>query len=333
MSQPSPDAPSPDADPGFVRVREYLLFSLSLPERTLRSATGIVGGALRESASLLVPQSFRSSKTYTVMVQQMLDFMAEDVGGVCRQSDTSGAPPIENFVARKAVGNFIDLAGIATLHLSPLLVLAVMSDVAHGSRAYLQELAGELKQQGVIDQASTIDHVDDLLSAVAETASTASTAFNTPPISLEGLKQTIDDTRAAVAHLDPTAVLPQAEVRRLWEEIHQVATSQGVNPLAVSSVMTLYSLDKIGNLGTGALSGARAVGALVDRHVLEHYRAALTEIATQGLYATLAKSSKPYIEAVWLNFSTKKSTVTEELLSGRMAGRAFSAVRRWLGGA
>ena len=35
--------------------------------------------------------------------------------------------PIDNFVARKTVGNFIELAGLATLHLSPLTLLAVVS--------------------------------------------------------------------------------------------------------------------------------------------------------------------------------------------------------------
>ena len=62
-SQPEPQ------DPGYAGVRDFLLYSLSLPERTLRSASGVVGGALRESASLLVPQAFQSSKTYEVVVR------------------------------------------------------------------------------------------------------------------------------------------------------------------------------------------------------------------------------------------------------------------------
>ena len=35
--------------------REKLGYILSLPERTVRSGTGLLGGVLRESASLLVP--------------------------------------------------------------------------------------------------------------------------------------------------------------------------------------------------------------------------------------------------------------------------------------
>lgn len=326
------DAPAPQSpDPGYARVRDYLLYGLSLPERAVRSASGIVGGTLRESASLLVPQAFQNSKTYAVMVRQMLDFMAEDIGGVERPTDPNAPPKVENFVARKAVGNFIDLAGMATMHLSPLMLLAIVSDVAYGSQAYLRELACELKQQGVIAEDSTINHVDDLLDAVASAAKTTAGAFDTPPLSVDGLKQTIDQTRAAVTKIDPTKVLPQSEVKRLWDDIHGLASREGVNPLAVSGAMTLYTLDKIGSLGRGALSTVKAAGTLFDRHVLDHYATALDQIRQKGLYASLAQTSKPYIEAVWANFSAKKPTITEDLFTGRLLARAWRAVRGWFG--
>jgi hypothetical protein len=324
---------SSQEDPGYRRVRDFLLYGVSLPERTLRSASGVVSGALRESASLLVPQAFRNSKTYNVFVQQMLDFMAEDIGGVERPDDPNAPPKIENYVARKAVGNFVEMAGLATLHLSPMMVLAIVSDVAYGSQAYLKELADELKGQGVIDQQSTIDHVDDLLEAVAGASRTTAAAFDTPPLSVDGLKQTIDETREAVRSIDPTKVIPQAEVKRLWDEIHQTATSQGVNPLAVSSAMTLYSLGKIGSLGRGALSTVKAAGTLADRHIIVHYTNALHDIRQKGIYASLAETSQPYVDAVWQNFSTRKTTITEDLFSGKLVGQTWGAARRWLGAA
>ena len=52
-----------------------------------------------------------------VMVKQMLDFLAEDIGGVERKPKSGAAPGVENFVARKAVGNFVDMVSLATLHL------------------------------------------------------------------------------------------------------------------------------------------------------------------------------------------------------------------------
>jgi len=321
-----------EQDPGFDRVRHFLLYSLSLPERTLRSASGVVSGALRESCSLLVPQAFQNSKTYSIMVRQMLDFLAEDVGGVERTEDPDAPPKVENFVARKAIGNFVEMAGLATFHLSPMMLLAVVSDVAYGSQAYLRELGDELKKQGVIDPDSTIDHVDDLFSAVADAAGTTASAFDTPPLSVEGLRQTINDTRKAVQAIDPTKVMPQAEIKRLWDDMHQIASAQGVDPLAVSSAMTMYSLGKIGAVGRGALSTVKAAGTLFDRHVLDHYTEALADIRQKGIYGSLAQTSKPYIDAVWKNFSTDRTTITEDVASGKLIGQAWGAVRRWLGG-
>src|SRR5439155_4335592 len=158
---------------------------------------------------------------------------------------------IENYVARKAVGNFVDAAGLLTFHLSPVVILAVLSDVAHGSNAFLKELAAELKQRGLIAEDSTIDHADDLLAAVQSASSRTADAMNTPPLSLVGLKETIAQTRAAVAGVHPTQLIPKAEVKRMWDEMRAVASQEGVSLWTVSSAMTMQVLGKIGAVGRG----------------------------------------------------------------------------------
>jgi hypothetical protein len=126
-------------------------------------------------------------------------------------------------------------------------------------------------------------------------------------------------------------VIPQAEIQRLWHEIHETAAAQGVKPFAVSSAMTLYALGKIGTLGPGSLSTVTVAGRLLDRHVIAHYVAGLDNIREKGIYTVLAETSEPYIDAVWMNFSTEKTTITEEILAGRLIGEGWGAVRRWLG--
>ena len=73
-------------------VRDYLIYTLSLPERALRTTSGVAGGAIRESAALLVPQAFQDSKTYGVLVGQTLKFLCENVGGV--QADPEDEEPV-----------------------------------------------------------------------------------------------------------------------------------------------------------------------------------------------------------------------------------------------
>jgi hypothetical protein len=318
-------------DPGYATVRKHLLYGFSLPERTLRSGVGLVGGAVRESTALLVPQAFQTSQTYSILVRQTLNFLVEDVGGVAAQTVPGQTARVENYVARKAVGNFIEMAGMATLHVSPLTLLAVVADVAYGSQTYLKELSAELKREGVIDADSKIDHVDDLLAAVAKASSVTAQAFDTPPLSADGLRETIEQTRAAVTAIDPVKVIPQAEMARLWDEMHEMANREHVSLLDVSTTMTLRSLDKIATVGRGALSTVRVAGTLFDRHVIDHYEEALQDIRTRGIFASLSEASEPYISAVWQNFSTERATVTEDLLSGKLVGQAWGKVRGWLG--
>ncbi len=311
-------------------VYDYLTYSLSLPERALRTTSGVLGGVVRESAGLLVPQAFRDSKCYTTLVQQTLDFMCDDIGGVARD-EVDKAGKIEDYVARKTVGNFVEMASLATLHASPMLLLAVVSDVAYGSQTYLKEFADELRREGLIDEHSTIDHAGDLLDALRETTGTAASVFDTPPLSIDGLRESIDATTKSASRMDPTKVLPRAEIDRLWADMQQIASKQDVSLLEVSGAVTLYSLDSIANVGTGALTGMRVAGSLLDRHVIDHYQQALGEIHRRGYYATLAESSGPYIEAVWKNFSTDTPTITGDLLSGKLVGQAAATVGRWLG--
>jgi hypothetical protein len=213
-----------------------------------------------------------------------------------------------------------------------LTLLAVVNDVAYGSQTYLKELSAELKRHGVIDERSTIDHVDDLLAAVAGASGTMATAFDTPPLSVEGLRQTIDDTRNAVARMDPTKVIPQQELDRLWREMRELADREGVGIFDLSSAVTLSALDKIGHAGRGALSTVVVAGRLFDRHVIDHYEEALATIRDKGFYAALAESSRPYVEAVWTNFAHTRPTLTEDVVSGRMIGAAWRGMRRWIGG-
>ena len=320
-----------DEVPSTSSIRDYMLYGLSLPERAIRGTAAVVGGTLRESATFLVPQSFRNAKTYQVFIGQMLDFMAEDMAGVDPKHRPS-PPRVENFVARKTVGNFVDLATLATFHVSPMLLLALVGDIAYGSKAYLKELAEDLEARGVIEDASAIQQADDLLDAVASASQKTAQSFDTPPLSVDGLKETIRQTRESVSEIDPSVVLPKEDLDRLWERIRSTAKGEGVSPLEISGLMTLGTLDKIGKIGTGTLSTVRVAGSLVNRHVLDHYREALGDISRDGFYRTLSTSSRPYVDALWRNFSSERATLTEDFIKSGGVGRTWRRVRGWVKG-
>jgi hypothetical protein len=323
------DVSEPLAPPEKARAlwAGSLLYGLSLPERFLRSSVGLAAGAASEASAFLVPQAFQNSKTYTVVVRNSLKFLTEDIAGVPSQSEQAAA--CENFLARKAVGNFVDLAGLATLHVSPLWLLAIVSDVAYGSRGYVLELAEELKKQGLIDETSTIHHVDDVLEAVRSASGQASELFDTPPLSVDELRKTLQETRAAIASADYTSILPESELARSWEEMRSIASQEDVSLLSVSGAMTMNALEKMKTVSQGTLTGVRVAGGLFNRHVVGHYSDSLTKLREDGFYQTVRDSYQPYIDGVWNNLAVDRETWTEEFLSGRALGKAYQSLTGW----
>lgn len=319
-----------DATPDVQSVYQYLTYGLSLPERALRSTSALVGGALKESASLLIPQAFQDSRSYSMFVDQMLDFVANDIGGV--KSDQPNATDVEGYVAKKAVSNFVELAGMATLHVSPMTILAITSDLAYGSTHLLKELSVELKKQGVIAENSTIDSTADFLHAISETSGDAANAFDMPPLSVEGLQDTIAKTQDKLSRLGPTQVLPQAEIERMWNDIYDIAAQEKVDVFEVSSAMTMYTMNQVGSVARGALTTVRVTSDMIDKHVFDHYRSALEDISQQGIYSFVRTVSGPYIEAVWTNFSVQKDTLTQDLLNGKLVGKAWDGLQGWFQG-
>ncbi len=317
---------APDASPLLRKI----LYGVSLPERLLRSGVGLTAGAVKELGALLVPQAFQSSKSYQIAIHDSLSFLTETVGGVSGPPGT--ADKASEHVARKAIGNFVDLAGLATLHVSPMWLLAITSDLAYGGRTYVLEVARALEEQGLIDETSTIHNVDDLLDALQRSCGTAAGALDKPPMSVDELRSVVAQTRQEISGMDVTSVLPEAELRRLWGEMQDVATQEGVGLLEISTAMTMSTLDRVATISSGALTSIQVAGGLLNRSVLDHYRQSLTRIQTQGFYNVLDETYRPYAEAVWNNFSSERKSWTESLLDpdnvSTVVGKLFSFLER-----
>lgn len=314
-------------------LSRYLLYTATLPERVIRSSVGLAAGAATEAAGFLVPQAFQSSKTYEIVVRNSLGMLTRDIGGV-KKTGEDGEEVVneqEDLMARKAVGNFVDLAGLATLHTSPVWMMAIVSDLAYGASTCVQELAAELQKQGVIDDDATIHNVDDVLTAVKNASGNAASMFDTPPLSVDQLKESLDETRKALAAADIRSILPEAELKKYWAEMKAVATDEHVSLLGVSGAVTMGTLSRVKTVGQGTITGVQVVGGLVSRTFIEHYSESLSTIREDGLFVTLKETSAPYFDAVWNNFSGEKETWTEELLSGRAVKKGFDKLGGWLG--
>ncbi len=329
LATPAAEAAATDQQlPQLSALTKTLLYGISLPERLLRSGVGITAGTAKEMAALIVPQAFQTSKSYEIAIDNSLSFLTETIGGV--QGPTPPENQAHEHIARKAVGNFVDMAGLATLHVSPMWVLAAVSDIAYGTRTYVAEVARELEQQGIIDGTSTIHNMDDILDAIQRTSGSAASTFDTPPFSIDELRATLQQTRDELNSADLTKLLPEAEVRRLWTEMRTVATQEHVDLLSLSSAITMQTLGHVKTVSDGTLTSIRVAGGLFDKNVLSHYRDSLTHIQEQGFYETVRQSYEPYVTAVWNNFSTERDTWTETLLNPNNISSAVSKLFAFL---
>ncbi|MFN9042217.1 MAG: hypothetical protein ACK5YO_38375, partial [Planctomyces sp.] len=134
-----------------AQLVDGLLYGISLPERLLRSAVGLTAGTAREIAEFVIPQAFQSSKSYQVAIRNSVNFLLQSVAEVPEEQAavTVAAPAVPaaavpgtetdpgRFVAKKAIANFIDITGLTTLHISPLWILAIVSDAAYGTGTYV----------------------------------------------------------------------------------------------------------------------------------------------------------------------------------------------------
>jgi hypothetical protein len=125
-------------------------YAASLPERSVRAAAAVLGGALYESAHLLLPRLLRRSRFYEATAKNALRITIELVGGVEGTAREPAEVGARELAVRKAAGNAAELGSIAAFGFSPLWLLAVAADLLHGSRVYLDVLIAELKGAGVL---------------------------------------------------------------------------------------------------------------------------------------------------------------------------------------
>src|SRR5436309_7703255 len=170
-----------------TRGKRFAAYALSLPERMSRMLVGSAAGLLKGFSEFILPDAVRKTKLYHVLLQKNLRYLIQEVGAVEGVYPKAAAPP-QNYVARKFVGNFIELTGILTLHASPVWILALVSDISGGTRVFLDELAGQLKREGLLDPGSQVETVDQLLDALQLFAGHVADRLDTPPLSVDQLR-------------------------------------------------------------------------------------------------------------------------------------------------
>ena len=270
----------------------------SLPERGVRAGAAILGGALYESAHLLLPRLVRRSRLYEATARNALRIATELVGGVEGATREPVETPAKELAARKVAGNVVEVGSIAAFGFSPLWLLAGASDVLHGSRVYLGALVSELKAAGVVARDAYPTSLEDLLAGLEGASGGVARLIDIPPLELAELRRSLEELRADAGRLPSPG-----ELARLFEGLRQTAAVERVSLLGASSA-----------IGLAFLVSARKVGRA---HVVDPYREDWRPLRDEGLAGYARRIAGPYRKAVVENLDHGRATLTERALARR----------------
>ena len=298
------------------RITDYFC---SLPERSVRSISAIVGGAVREIGEVALPARLRRSRLYQSLVDSTARFLIENVGQVDLAHNDDPLP--EDFLVRRAAGNVVEIAGIVAFRASPVWVLAALSDIAGSGRELILEITAALQKEGLLEQGRTFDSVDQLLDGLERTSGRLAGAVNAPPLNVKDLREEWTQLRSDATRI-PGAILPSGDrLRSQWKELQDEAAAQGRSVMELSSAMALSALRQLPEdsrwLSAAVRVGGRRAGEVVARGLLDHYRTTLAEIHEVGFARYWLREFRPYLSGAARQFLPERLSLTERFLKQR----------------
>jgi len=277
-------------------------YVLSLPERIIRSVLGLGAGVTRQLGEVALPAGVRRSQLYQNLVDRTLRFLIEQVGGA------EGVYPADDalsddFLARRTVGNVVEALGIVAFHLSPVWVLAALSDVCGVGRQVIPEIADTLKAQGLLQDGRQFVTIDELLDGLEQTSARLAGTINTPPLDTAGLRAEWNAIRTDVAS-SARAMPSRDAVIQVWQTLKAESARQQRSVFETSSAIAVAVVR----------TGASHTGKMFTHALLEHYQQTLTEIRDTGYAKYVTQTLRPYVTAAARQFSPQQRTLTGALL-------------------
>jgi hypothetical protein len=197
-------------------------------------------------------------------------------------------------------------------------VLAALADLSGLGRRMIPEIADALKAQGLLEQETRFESVDQLLDGLEKTSSRLAETFNTPPLDVAALRKEWAAIRTEASTLKPAALPSPRMIGDQWEALKQESARQGRSVFETSSIMAVSAVRALPSkaiwLSKSARVGATYAGKVLSTAILDHYSQTLTELRDVG-YLTYAKLQlSPYVRASVDQFSPERRTLTQKLL-------------------
>ncbi len=293
--------------------RRSVQYALSIPERTLRSASALSAGMVREVVEVALPIGIRRGRLYRNLVDTTLRFLIEDVGRV------EGVYPTEeklaeNFLLRRTVGNGIEFMGVIAFRASPVWVMAALADICGAGRQLIPEIAESLKKEGLLAPDDTFTTMEQLLEGLERTAGQVADTVNTPPLDVAGLREEWAKFVAEARRLPAPTLPSRTAVTSLWSDLNTTAAQQNRTVFELSSLLAVSAIGRLPErayvLSKSTVLAVGTGGGILSEGLLDHYRATLHEIGEVGYADYGARQLTPYFHSALEVFSPEQETTT-----------------------
>jgi hypothetical protein len=302
-------------------------YILSLPERAIRSLGALSGGLLKEIGEVALPAAIRRTVLYRTMVGVTLRFLIEQVGEV------EGVFPsenklAENFILQRTASHGIEILGILAFRASPVWILAALADATGGGQRLIREIAGALKEEGLLEKDGGFETIDQILGGLEKTSTHLAITLNMPPLNVPALRAEWATLKTALRSIPPSHLPGLARLERTWDALQDSARTQNRTVFAVSSLMAVSTLAHVPAnllwLSKAARSAARRTGGMVGGAILDHYSAALEEVSRAGFTGYWKREFRPYLRAAAVQFAPEHPSLTERLFRLRKTSKVIS---------
>jgi len=291
-------------------------YVLSLPERVIRSLGALSGGLLREIGNVALPASVRRTTLYRTMVEVALRFLIEEVGQV-EGVYPSGDQLAGNFLLKRTASHGIELLGILAFHASPVWVLAALADVTGGGKKLIQEIADELKHEGLLE-GGRFETMEQVLEGLERTSDHMAVTLNMPPVDIPGLRREWARLKDEASKIPPKRIAALDRVEKVWRDLQQTAREQGRTVFGMSSLLAISTVTHVPAnvvwLSRASRSVVRRTGKVLGDAILDHYANALIEIQRAGFLEYWSREFRPYLRGAAEQFARSHESWTEKLL-------------------
>jgi len=295
----------------FETARQRLMYTLSLPERTLRSLAALVGGTSILLAETLFPNSLRGTTTYKVTIGLMQQFIVERVAGMKDKINEDHVQLREDYIQRKMAGTALEAAGLLAMGYSPLWVFAILGDAAGGGKVFLNRLVKYLKENDVLSEEIEARELVDVLEAVQEASIQSASTIDTPPLSRVELSELANEMKSNYGRVVESATNLMPRLEAIWRNMEQLALRENISVERLVGIMTVDAATWSKKGMNIALATGQTSTELFNENILDSYRKTLAMTSKQGIDEFLSSHMRPFMQSARAHFDPAQKTWTE----------------------